>query len=770
MTLGAATKRGTLVAALAVASFFSVVNVAARESAEPTSISVSDIVRFATIGDPIDDPLPLPGRAANMSPDGERYAVILRRGEPSRESRISEILVFKKGDLFNTARPEIIAHFESSSNHEPIQNLVWLEDSKSLLFLGAQDETPPQVFLVSPGRSPVQITSVAGGVSQFGSSPSGHIVAAVSDGETIGTEDRTCDKLGCRVTSDLLYYAGRGTRGASSITQITNRQTGEQREISPPETIQGNLDLCFNPLMSGLSPNGRYGLWNCILKTEAIPAEWESYAVDAELQKAVRQRNNLGLRTLILVDFQDNSSRPLLQSPRRWNEPRPVWAANGEWVILPRGLEPLNTSTAQVEGVLAVSTDTGAVVRLLDVPALAAASTASWSAKDAVLKVEVRGPDLLIAKCFAITEDRWVEAGAERCAADKKLASAPAPALVVEQSVNERPVLFAVQGKKKARLLDPNLWLDDKKIAEVESISWQLPNGDRWSGGLYYPAGYTPGQKYPLVVQTHGYNERRFSLGGGASRNFAAQAIAARGMFVLQIGEQFGVENQALNTKSEWPLVQNGYEAAITYLDSRNLINTDRVGIIGWSRTGPHVGYTLTHSDFRFRAAAFADSGDFGWWWYLASGAPSALDHIYGSPPIAEGLGAWLENAPTFNIDRVNAPMLMWNAGPVWGLWDWYVGLKRQGRPVEYWNLPKGKHDLVQVSQRTHMLQLFVDWFSFWLNEKERTHLIAENGETAAFLADQYGRWRNFKAQQEVLQAQPRRKLLKWRAKEKPSK
>jgi dipeptidyl aminopeptidase/acylaminoacyl peptidase len=52
------------------------------------------------------------------------------------------------------------------------------------------------------------------------------------------------------------------------------------------------------------------------------------------------------------------------------------------------------------------------------------------------------------------------------------------------------------------------------------------------------------------------------------------------------------------------------YESAIEYLDRRGLIDRDRVGIIGFSRTCWHVTYTLTHSKHHFAAAAIADGVD----------------------------------------------------------------------------------------------------------------------------------------------------------------
>jgi hypothetical protein len=63
----------------------------------------------------------------------------------------------------------------------------------------------------------------------------------------------------------------------------------------------------------------------------------------------------------------------------------------------------------------------------------------------------------------------------------------------------------------------------------------------------------------------------------------------------------------------EWPIEQHRFEAAIDKLNSMGLIDPNKVGLMGWSRTGPHVGYFLTHSSYPIAAAVFGETADFGW-------------------------------------------------------------------------------------------------------------------------------------------------------------
>ena len=244
---------------------------------------------------------------------------------------------------------------------------------------------------------------------------------------------------------------------------------------------------------------------------------------------------------------------------------------------------------------------------------------------------------------------------------------------------------------------------------------------------------YQRGKRYPLLIQTHGMIEEKFTL-TGVTANFVAQPLAAHDVMVLQMKEdavgQPGV--------AEFVAVRDGYESVVDHLDARGFIDRNKVGLVGWSRTGPYVGYALTQSAYPFAAAAFTDTADFGWWWYISMGARHG-ESEYGGAPFGAGLDAWRKAAPTFNLERVRAPMLMWTAAGATGLWDWYAGLRRLGKPVEYWTLPDGQHEVFKIGERMRTNQLLVDWFRFWLKGEE---------DADPAKASQYARWRELRKQQ----------------------
>ena len=95
--------------------------------------------------------------------------------------------------------------------------------------------------------------------------------------------------------------------------------------------------------------------------------------------------------------------------------------------------------------------------------------------------------------------------------------------------------------------------------------------------------------------------------------------------------------------------------------------------------------------------------------------------HIYGGLPLGKNLGSWVKWAPSFNLDRVQAPLLI-NAignGSVMAEWEIYDSLRLQKKPVELTYMPQGQHILQRPLERLASQQGSVDWFRFWLQRYE---------------------------------------------------
>jgi len=114
---------------------------------------------------------------------------------------------------------------------------------------------------------------------------------------------------------------------------------------------------------------------------------------------------------------------------------------------------------------------------------------------------------------------------------------------------------------------------------------------------------------------------------------------------------------------------------------------------------------------------------------------------LVGGSPFGEGLSLWLKKSPGFLLNRVDTPILVQAIGPgsLLGEWEWFSGLTRLDRAVDFLYIPAGTHILEKPWDRMASQQTNVDWFSFWLKGDEDADPVK---------AEQYMRWRKLREKQ----------------------
>ena len=103
-----------------------------------------------------------------------------------------------------------------------------------------------------------------------------------------------------------------------------------------------------------------------------------------------------------------------------------------------------------------------------------------------------------------------------------------------------------------------------------------------------------------------------------------------------------------------------------------------------------------------------------------------------------------MERAAGFNVDKVRTPMRIVAERPltILGEWEWFSSLSILGKPVEMVVMQDDAHELVKPWHRYVSLQGNVDWFDFWLNERE---------DPDPQKSDQYRRWEAMRARRDDL-------------------
>jgi hypothetical protein len=469
-----------------------------------------------------------------------------------------------------------------------------------------------------------------------------------------------------------------------------------------------------------LSRDGRYLIFPANLADDRFRPEWASYK-DQFLRAMLTANTPTGMQSslwqYLLWDSEDMSSAPLLNAPMFGSSP-PSWSEDGKTLFLSSYL-PLDIadpaerkSREQTKYPIAVTVASKEYRRLVreEPPAQR-------------------------------QQDRPIE-------------------VTLEQDINTPPKVYATEpsSHKKEFLLDLNPQFAALEFGGVETIEWEA-SGAKIIGGLYLPPDYQAGKRYPLVIQTHGFEPKEFSMDGLSewSSAYAARPLAAKSVLVLQAynfkdyekdHERISQDRRlgATATESFRSFTALVYEAAIDFLDKKGMIDRNRVAIAGFSRTVCFVAYTLTHSKARFAAGSLVDGIGCGYLdemvWPSAAWDTDAMNG--GTMPIGEGLKVWIKNSPGFNLDKVKTPVRLVGLGsaPAPALWEWYVGLSLQKKPVDLVLLPGAAHIYGKAVDCMLKQQGLVDWFTFWLKGEENPNPAK---------ADQYIRWRELRKKQSLL-------------------
>jgi hypothetical protein len=170
---------------------------------------------------------------------------------------------------------------------------------------------------------------------------------------------------------------------------------------------------------------------------------------------------------------------------------------------------------------------------------------------------------------------------------------------------------------------------------------------------------------------------------------------------------------------------------------SEGLADPEKIGIIGFSRTCFSVMELLTIGSLHLKAASITDGIMEDYFQYILNPdrASRESNSMVGAPPFGEGLQQWLKRSPGFNLDKVNAPLLVNAEGPtdVLFMWEPYAGLHYLQKPVDLVMLNTDEHVLTNPGERMASQGGSVDWFRFWLQDYE---------DPDPTKTEQYARWR----------------------------
>jgi dipeptidyl aminopeptidase/acylaminoacyl peptidase len=721
----------TLMVAASIGRSFSASDVSMR------SPTVSDSIEMTGIGTPLSEYLGAP--PATTSPNGKVFAIVARKGNIQRNSNDYTLLLFHKDSVFLSPQPDVVVSFSSRSNRPGIDNVRWIGNT-TVAFLGAPESEPQQIYSYDlTTRVLMKRTHSDTDIVCFDARSDFTTIVYMSRPRPSYFFDRKTLDSGLVIDQQWLPELMMGSSSDLTVGFIHPFELFVDRNGQPSEQVLTPEDLPLPFWGISLSADGAYAVVGAV--TKQMPDAWIPYT-------DLGPPGSKGDRYL-LIDVQRSSVRPLISGNGGSGAPGTcilstvVWLAESRSVVVSDVYLPLDVSNDSLRAVRAKTRYT------LEINADTGALTPVTTGRFDLITAETMTQKIFLAK-HSGTPTRDASLAYQKIHGAWQRTNTTSERdidIVEEQDLNTPPRLFAIRlhGHERTLLLDLNPQFHNVRFGRVEAIAWKGKEDHEAKGGLYLPNDYAVGMRYPLVIQTHGWNPERFTIDGESTAGFAAQALAGKGFIVVQMDEKYG---DVLNTEQEGPMQVGLYEALIDYLDGRKLVDRKRVGLMGWSRSGLGVRYALEFSKYPIAAAAVVDGMDASYLQYLVdltisdNEATETYTGIHGGDPLRGGLQKWEKNATGFNLSKVNTPVRLVALGlhsVLENNWEWFAGLEHLNKPVELILLRDALHSPVRPSERITVQEGDVDWFCFWLKDEED-----HNSEKA----EQYARWRELRRKQ----------------------
>jgi dipeptidyl aminopeptidase/acylaminoacyl peptidase len=276
------------------------------------------------------------------------------------------------------------------------------------------------------------------------------------------------------------------------------------------------------------------------------------------------------------------------------------------------------------------------------------------------------------------------------------------------------------------RLTDYNHTLNARTQSKVESISWQGPDGYAETGVLYYPPRFTPGLKYPLVLQIHG-GPTESSIASWRDTDWPGlpQFIAAHGYLVFEPnyrgsdGHGNAYQVAIFNDAGDGP--GRDVMAGIEAVKKLGIVDESRMAVSGWSYGGFMTEWLIGRYDVWKAAVAGAAPSD-AFVDYSTSDY-NVLGRFYfgGSPWDSPALmQAYRDQSPLTYAPHVKTPTLLLSDSfdyrvPAIHSYEYYHALRDNHVTVSFVAYPVAEHWPGDPVRSEDIYRRWVAWLDRYL-------------------------------------------------------
>ncbi|MHA1923723.1 MAG: alpha/beta hydrolase family protein [Candidatus Heimdallarchaeota archaeon] len=281
--------------------------------------------------------------------------------------------------------------------------------------------------------------------------------------------------------------------------------------------------------------------------------------------------------------------------------------------------------------------------------------------------------------------------------------------------------------------------IENWSLGKSETITWKSKDGTEINGVLTKPKDYDSKKKYPLVFIVHGgpswYSEARL-LTGLHRYFYSKHQFANKGVLIVEpnyrgsigAGQAYlELNKDNLGVGDLWDL-----ESCIDHLDNLGMIDTEKVGSMGWSQGGYISAFVGIHSK-RFKAVSVG-AGIADWYTYhISNDIPQFTTHYLSGSPFRDRT-LYEKTSPISKIKDAQTPMLIQHGDldhrvPLANAKELYRGLKEMNVHVELFIFQGMAHPITKPLENRAVVYQNLNWFSHYLLGEKLDLLQKEEDE-----------------------------------------
>jgi len=526
-----------------------------------------------------------------ISPDGRTVAFTMSSTDWAQNRYDTEIWLVREGET-----PFQLTRTEKQSSVGP----RWSPDGRWLAFLADRGDKT-QVWIIRPdGGEAQQVTHATEDIQDYRWAPDGHAIAySMPDPQPDSVKQRH-DRLG--------DYSFEGTD--YRLSHLWMVQVSPDPWPSPPErpcpaaakdrdssqtAAPAARDHCVRPPEAVRLTSGAF----TVTGFEWSP-DGTRLTVEHQPNPLITSGNGADISVLTVAS---KELRPLVTTPG--SDGDAVWSPDGRWIAYASSGGDTTSDYYANPRIMKVPAEGGAPTRVaadLDEDA----SIVSWNPAGLFLAA-LHGTRRLLYIVDPSTGRTSVFANAPDVIGSVSFTTDGQALAFSAQTPTTLSEIYrsAVKEYRPTRLTQMTQQIAGWPVGTSEVVTWTSRDGERIEGVLHKPADFDPSRRYPLLVVIHGGPTGIDLPTPVTSYVYPVPEWLARGALVLRPNYRgsagYGARFRALNVRNlgvgdAWDVL-----SGVDYLIRQGIVDTTRMGAMGWSQGG-YISAYLTTTSARFRA------------------------------------------------------------------------------------------------------------------------------------------------------------------------